>query len=76
MEPAARSDLKPSKGRAFWENHISRWQQSEISKIAYCRVHNLAPSTLDSWRKKLQQPMRDKKETNVARDKVYMAIYP
>jgi hypothetical protein len=62
METAVPGNLKPSKGKAFWEDHINHWQRGELSKIAYCRAHGLAPSTLDSWRRKLQQPVPDKKK--------------
>ena len=48
------SNLRPSKGKAFWDPHISNWQQSDLSKTAYCEAHGLAKSTFDSWRRKQQ----------------------
>lgn len=63
MESIQRGNLKPSKGKAFWEDHINQWQQSELSKAAYCRTHGLATSTLDSWRRKLRRPDGDKKQS-------------
>lgn len=54
MASVSGSNLRPSKGKAFWEQHISNWQQSDLSKTAYCEAHDLAKSTFDSWRRKQQ----------------------
>lgn len=54
MASVSGSNLRPSKGKAFWEQHISNWQQSDLSKTAYCETHDLAKSTFDSWRRKQQ----------------------
>ncbi len=50
----ARNNLRPSKGIAFWQQHISSWQHSDLTKTAYCRANDLAKSTFDCWHKKLQ----------------------
>ncbi len=54
MASVSGSNLRPSKGKAFWEQHISIWQQSGLFKTAYCEAHGLAESTFDSWRRKQQ----------------------
>lgn len=54
MASRSGSNLKPSKGQAFWDQHISTFQHSSLSKVAYCREHGLAQSTFDNWRRKLK----------------------
>jgi hypothetical protein len=56
MESISKTNLRPSKGKAFWDEHISSWQQSGLSKTTYCKTHGLAKSTFDCWRKK-QHPV-------------------
>lgn len=56
MASASGSNFGPSKGKAFWDQHINHWLQSELSKMAYCKAHSLANSSFDRWCKKLYPP--------------------
>jgi hypothetical protein len=44
---------------SFWEHHLGRWQQSELSQPAYCRKHNLKPHQFYYWRRRLLKPAAD-----------------
>jgi len=35
---------RQAKHKDFWINHIEQWQQSGLSKVEYCRQHNLNAS--------------------------------
>ena len=37
------------RGKAFWLNHVQRWQESGLSKAAYCQQHNLKASNFYHW---------------------------
>jgi transposase-like protein len=39
--------------RSFWLVHIRAWQQSGLTRTAYCREHRLKKSTFDRWLKAL-----------------------
>ena len=39
--------------RSFWLVHIRAWQQSGLTRTAYCREHRLNKSTFDRWLKAL-----------------------
>ena len=39
----------PHRGKAFWLDHVQRWQNSGLSKIAYCNQHNLKSSNFYNW---------------------------
>ena len=41
--------VKPLRGKAFWLNHVQRWQQSDLSKAAYCKQHNLSAGNFYNW---------------------------
>jgi len=62
MTSATRSISRVRKGKAFWEDQFSQWQQSGLSKAAYCRNHDMSKSTFDNWFRKLQQPRQKSKQ--------------
>lgn len=47
-------ELSTQEGRrAYWREHIEKWQQSGQSKQAYCREHSLKTANLYRWCAKL-----------------------
>lgn len=45
--------MTPSLKRDTWQQHIQAWQQSQLSKKAYCREHNLNSTCFYKWYSKL-----------------------
>lgn len=45
--------------RSFWEHHLGRWQQSELSQRAYCRQHDLKTHQFYYWRRRILNPRPD-----------------
>jgi hypothetical protein len=45
--------MTPSLKRDTWQQHIQAWQQSQLSKKAYCREHNLNSACFYKWHSKL-----------------------
>jgi transposase len=45
--------MTPSLKRDTWQQHIQAWQQSQLSKKAYCREHNLNSACFYKWYSKL-----------------------
>ena len=39
----------------FWMKHINAYQQSGLSKQAYCEQNDLAPSTFFKWERRLEK---------------------
>ena len=39
---------------AEWRDLLQRFSQSSQSRIAFCELEDLSPSTFDLWRRKLQ----------------------
>lgn len=48
---------------AFWKSHLDGWKKSGLSKRAYCTEHNLAYSSLMSWRREIEIREREKVPT-------------
>lgn len=40
--------------RRFWTTHVRRFDESGLTRREYCARHDLAPSTLDYWRRRLR----------------------
>lgn len=43
-----------------WANHISTWQQSNMSQADYCRQHNINQADFYRWKSKLSKLSIDK----------------
>ena len=41
--------------RGYWEDQIRRWQESGLTQLAYCRLHEVNYHRLVYWRKQLSQ---------------------
>ena len=41
--------VNPQRGKAFWLNHVNRWQESGLSKAAYCKQYNLSAGNFYHW---------------------------
>ena len=39
----------------YWYQHIKEWEQSGISKKAYCKQHNLVYDQFKWWYRKIQE---------------------
>jgi len=37
---------------AFWKDHIKRYQTSQLSRAAYCRLHHVSYDNLGYWLRK------------------------
>ena len=52
---------QPPRNRQFWEQHVQQWQESGLSKIAYCQRHNLSSGSFYNW----SRPTNGKKKTKM-----------
>lgn len=43
------------KKRAFWKQHIERWQSSNQTQKDYCSQHELSPHQFTYWKKRFIQ---------------------
>jgi hypothetical protein len=46
----------------IWQQHISAWQKSGLSQLAFCKQHDIKQHNLQYWRKRLAAPV-DKPKT-------------
>ena len=49
MERSIQQNIKPQERRAYWQDHLARWQKSERTATAYCREHQLSVDTFKYW---------------------------
>lgn len=45
----------PRRNRSFWLDHVRRWQNSGLSKSAYCRRHSINVGSFYNWCGKLDK---------------------
>lgn len=43
---------KPIENQEFWLHHLNQWQESNLSRAAYCRQHQLNYERFQYWFKK------------------------
>ncbi len=43
------------RGQQFWEDHISRWDQSELTQAEYCQLNKIAIKNFQYWRTKAKR---------------------
>lgn len=41
------------RSEAFWRDHLERFEDSGLTRAAYCRQHRLATHRFDYWRRRL-----------------------
>lgn len=41
------------RSESFWRGHLVRFEDSGLSRAAYCRQHRLATHSFDYWRRRL-----------------------
>lgn len=41
------------RSESFWRDHLARFEDSGLSRAAYCRQHRLATHGFDYWRRRL-----------------------
>ena len=46
--------VAPDKKELFWRSHLESWQCSGASQRTYCEQNDLALSTFQLWRRRLQ----------------------
>ena len=39
--------------KRFYQKHIERWQQSQLSQVEYCRQNELIPHRFAYWKRRL-----------------------
>ena len=44
---------EPHRSRQFWIDHVQRWQDSGLSKAAYCERHSIKPGSFYNWSNKI-----------------------
>lgn len=51
---------EPRRGKQFWIDHVQTWQDSGLSKAAYCKEKGLKPGNFYNWstRSDLSQPTK------------------
>lgn len=42
-------------GQSYWENHFKQYEQSKMTRKAYCREHHVSYDRFQYWYHKLQQ---------------------
>ncbi len=47
------------KKQEYWSRQFERWQESGLTRRAYCAREGLALSTFDHWRRQARKPLRD-----------------
>lgn len=40
------------RSESFWRDHLARFEDSGLSRAAYCRQHRLATHSFDYWRRR------------------------
>lgn len=53
------TDLTPTERQAYWSDHIAQWQQSGLSRTAYCKQADINLSQLCYWLKKREPAKPD-----------------
>ena len=48
-------NIRNTKLKNQWENHIHQWSQSEKSQTDYCNENNLAIKSFGYWKRKLSK---------------------
>ena len=51
----ARQDDGRGRGRGDWERLVAAYEQSELTRKAFCAERSLSMSSLDYWRRKLRR---------------------
>ena len=44
---------EPHRSRQFWIDHVQRWQDSGLSKAAYCELYGIRPGSFYNWSNKI-----------------------
>ena len=57
------SSQRKRHNRTFWLDHITQWKQSGLSKIDYCRRHQLSPGNFYNWCSSESRPKKKIKRT-------------
>ena len=47
-----RSNLNKSGRQRFWEEHIAKWNATELSQVEYCRRNKISIKSFQYWRRK------------------------
>ena len=53
--PKTQPRLQSVSRESFWQRHVDQWQDSDLSKMAYCKQYALAYHQMVYWSSKLQQ---------------------
>lgn len=46
---------------AYWQQHLSNWQESDLTQKDYCTQHALKQANFSYWRKRLATPATSNK---------------
>jgi len=68
------TDLQTVSREVFWQKHVSLWQESGLSKIAYARQYSLVYSQMVYWCTKLEKAPDDKSKPS--KDFVTVSVTP
>jgi len=44
-----RLSREPRRGRQFWLDHVLHWKTSGLSKVAYCKQHDINVGNFYNW---------------------------
>jgi len=61
--------LSKTQKEQYWYQHIKEWEQSGISKKAYCRQHNLVYDQFKWWYRRIQEKGVEARAGFIAIDK-------
>jgi hypothetical protein len=53
-----RRKARSTRPHTIWHDHVRAWRASNLSRHAYCQVHNLALRTFNAWVVRLRHTFR------------------
>ena len=71
---SSNTNLQTVSREAFWQKHVSQWQESGLSKTAYAREYSLVYSQMVYWCTKLEKAPDDRSERS--KDFVAVSVTP
>lgn len=61
--PSSTPQLQTLSRQSFWQRHVLQWQDSGLSKMAYCQQHSLVYHQMMYWSGKAEKDSVDTQQT-------------
>lgn len=62
--------------RQFWRGHITQWQASKMTQLAYCRQHQLCPHKFAYYKRTLTTSAQSKPDIPASSGFVSVQVLP